>query len=216
MCHRPGPRLLDAYWGGPHAGGVFSVGSAEEVVAILRTAATDAPDPRLTEVLAAFRRQWLAIAHERYAGLGDELEDAVQIALGKLVRRERLDQLSDPTRIAAWGRSLFVNAVIDVGRDRRRRHRRYGVLGSAADDPEDALRERLAVEAPTPEELASHRERLAIVERCIAGLEVGRLRFVEALPEREIAARLGLTRAAVAGQLKRLRKLLRAALEGRG
>ena len=44
---------------------------------------------------------------------------------------------------------------------------------------------------------------------CVERLEVARLKFVEDLPEKEIAARQGLTRDGVAGQLKRIRKGLR-------
>jgi DNA-directed RNA polymerase specialized sigma24 family protein len=52
------------------------------------------------------------------------------------------------------------------------------------------------------------------VSRCIERLEVAKLRFVEDLPEKEIAERLNLSRDGVAGQLKRIRKAIRNALEG--
>ena len=52
------------------------------------------------------------------------------------------------------------------------------------------------------------------MSRCIERLEVAKLRFVEDLPEKEIAERLGLSRDGVAGQLKRIRKAIRNALEG--
>ena len=42
---------------------------------------------------------------------------------------------------------------------------------------------------------------------------MARLKFVEDLPEKEIAERQGLTRDSVAGQLKRIRKALRQAFE---
>ena len=76
------------------------------------------------------------------------------------------------------------------------------------------LRDKLPSGDPTPEEQASERQRLAIVSRCIERLEVAKLRFVEDLPEKEIAERLGLSRDGVAGQLKRIRKAIRNALEG--
>ena len=72
--------------------------------------------------------------------------------------------------------------------------------------------ERLASNHPTPEEWASHRERLAIVEAVVARIPVGRLRFLDDLPEREIMARTGASRDAVASQLRRLRALLRTRL----
>ena len=65
----------------------------------------------------------------------------------------------------------------------------------------------------TPEDLALHRERLRIVSRVTAGLEVARAKFVEDLPEKEIARRQNLTRSSVASRLKRTRKLLLQALD---
>ena len=46
----------------------------------------------------------------------------------------------------------------------------------------------------------------------VSRLEVARLKFVEDLPEKEIARRRGVTRSCVAGQLKRVRKALRQSL----
>jgi predicted DNA-binding protein (UPF0251 family) len=49
------------------------------------------------------------------------------------------------------------------------------------------------------------------VAQCVARLELARLKFVDDLPDNEIAARLGVTRDAVAGQVKRFRRSLRGA-----
>ena len=59
--------------------------------------------------------------------------------------------------------------------------------------------------------MTAYRERLEIVARCVEKLDVARLKFVEDLPEKEIALRLNLTRDGVAGQLKRIRRGLRIA-----
>ena len=104
-------------------------------------------------------------------------------------------------------------AVLDLARDRQRHNNRRTYVGTREDDPEHALRDTLPDWRPSPEELASHRERLAIVARTVSRLEVAQLRFVEDLPEKEIATRQGLTRFAVAGQLKRMRMTLRQALD---
>src|SRR5262249_56039202 len=96
--------------------------------------------------------------------------------------------------VGEWGRALVVDTVLDRARDGRRHTRRRGYVGMPEDDPEHALRDSLPDEAPTPEDLAAHRERLAIVSRATARLEVARLKFVEDLPEKEISARQGLTR----------------------
>lgn len=185
----------------------------EAILGILRSAHSEAPDPRLGSVLEAFRKNWLSLGRRRYPQLQDDLEDAVQTALMKLVSNEKLDTLRDTDRLEAWARSLFVHTVLDLARDGRRHSKRRSYLGTAEDDPEQTLLESLPDDAASPEDLASFRERLAIVARTASRLEVARLKFVEDLPEKEIATRQGLTRDSVAGQLKRIRKALRQAFE---
>jgi RNA polymerase sigma factor (sigma-70 family) len=184
----------------------------EVIVAILRSAGTASPDPRLEDVLHAFRREWQLLGQRRYPKLGDALDDALQAALLKVISPEKIDGLKDATRVAAWGRSVFIHAVMDVARESKR-HRGQRLGAGPDDDPEELLRERFPSLDPTPEEQTCGRERLAIVARCIERLEIARLRFVEDLPEKEIAERLELSRDGVAGQLKRIRKAIRNALE---
>jgi RNA polymerase sigma factor (sigma-70 family) len=185
----------------------------EAILAILRSAQSAAPDPRLGEVLTAFREHWMSLARRRYPALRDDVEDAVQAALLKLVSGEKLDGLKDASRLEAWARSVFVNTVLDVAREGGRHRARRGYLGTPDEDPEEALRDRFPADRPTPEETADHRQRLQIVARCVESFEVARLKFVEGLAEKEIAERQNVTRDAVAGQLKRIRRALRAALE---
>jgi RNA polymerase sigma factor (sigma-70 family) len=186
----------------------------EAILAVLRSARSGSPDPQLGEVLEAFRRQWLALARKRYPELRDDLEDAVQNALVKLVSGEKLDGLRDVSRLESWARSLFVHTVLDAARESGRQRRRRAYLASPEEDSEDVLREGLPAERPTPEEMTSYRERLEVVARCVEKLDVARLKFIEDLPEKEIATRLNLTRDGVASQLKRIRKGLRLAFEG--
>jgi len=188
-------------------------GPPEAILGILRSAHTQAPDPRLGSVLENFRKHWMALGRRRYPQLQDDLEDAVQTALMKLVSTEKLDTLREADRLEAWARALFVHTVLDLARDGRRHSKRRSYVGTPEDDPELALRDALPDDAPTPEDLAAQRERLAIVARAASRLEVARLKFVEDLPEKEIASRQGLTRDSVAGQLKRIRKALRQAFE---
>ena len=193
-------------------GSVVLTEPPEAIVAILRSARSKLPDPRLDDVLRTLRREWETLGRRRYPTLGDALDDALQTALLKVIAPEKLDSLKDPARLRPWARSIFIHAVMDVARDLRR-HRGTRLSVGPDEDPEDALRERLPALEPTPEEQASGRERLAIVGRCIERLEVARLRFVEGLPEKDIADRLELSRDGVAGQLKRIRKAIRNALE---
>jgi RNA polymerase sigma factor (sigma-70 family) len=188
-------------------------GPPEAILAILRSAQSAAPDARLPEVLDAFRRQWMALGQRRYPSLGDDVEDAVQDALLKLVSSDKLDRLNDATRLEAWARSIFVHTVIDLARDRQRHQKRRVWLGGPEEDSEEALRERLPSHTPTPEEMSRLKERLEIVAETCQRLEVARLRFVEDLPEKDIAARQSLSRDGVAGQLKRIRKGLRTAFD---
>jgi len=183
----------------------------EAILAILRSARSAAPDPLLGEVLEAFRRQWLAFARKRYPDLRDDLEDAVQSALVKLVSTEKLNGLKDVARLESWARSLFVHTVLDLARESGRRRTRRAYLASPDEDPEQVLREGLPADRPTPEEMTAYRERLEIVARCVEKLDIARLKFVENLPEKEIALRLNLTRDGVASQLKRIRRGLRVA-----
>jgi RNA polymerase sigma factor (sigma-70 family) len=197
----------------PGRGGGMLRGQPEVLLGILRSAHSTTPDPRLGPVLEDFRKRWLVLGCRCYPQLRDDLEDAVQSALLKLVCSDKLDTLREAERLESWARSLFVHTVLDLARDRQRHNNRRTYVGTREDDPEHALRDTLPDWRPSPEELASHRERLAIVARTVSRLEVAQLRFVEDLPEKEIATRQGLTRFAVAGQLKRMRMTLRQALD---
>jgi RNA polymerase sigma factor (sigma-70 family) len=186
--------------------------SPETVLCILRSACTQSPDPRLDGVLAQFRERWLVLGRRRYGWLGGGIEDAAQIALMRLVASDKLDSLRQPTALEAWARSFFVHAVLDLARDGARRDRMRVSAGASGGHTEDELLDGIPDGRPTPEELASFRERLAIVGRVVARLEVARLKFVDDLPEKEIATRRGMTRSCVAGRLKRVRQALRQAL----
>src|SRR5262249_24460298 len=156
---------------------------------------------------------WLALGRRRYPQLVDDLEDAVQTALMKLVSSEKLDTLRDADRLEAWARALFVHTVLDLARDGRRHRKLRTYVGAPDEDPEHALPDAIPDDAPSPEQIAACRQRLAIVARTASRMEIARLKFVEDLPEKEIAARAGLTRDSVAGQVKRIRKSLKQIFE---
>jgi RNA polymerase sigma factor (sigma-70 family) len=188
-------------------------GPPEAILAILRSAQSRTPDPGLDEVLEAFRRQWRTIARRRYPNLEKEdVEDAIQSALLKLVTGDALETLKDATRLEAWARSIFVHSVLDLARHGRRHRRGRIYLGDEGEDAEEMLRDHLPSPELTPEERSAYRERLEIVARCVQKLDIARLKFVEDLTDKEIAARYGLTRDGVAGKLKRIRQRLRSAL----
>ena len=211
MLHVPPALTLGSPLGHPRAGPRVLDGRPEAILAILRSAGSPSPDPQLAEVLEAFRRQWLTLARKRYPELHADLEDAVQSALMKLISRDKLDGLKDVTRLESWARSLFVHTVLDLARESGRHRARRAYLASPDQDPEEMLRDGLPVDRPTPEEMTAYRERLEIVARCAEKLDVARMKFVEDMPEKDIALRQNLTRDGVAGQLKRIRRALRIA-----
>jgi RNA polymerase sigma factor (sigma-70 family) len=184
----------------------------ETMLVVLRSARAATVETQLALVLEQLRTGWMAFAHRRYPQFQDYLDDAAQIALSKIVLSDKLEALRRVERINAWARSLFVRALFDVVREANRHSRwRSYVVASEHDDHELALRE-LPDGKPSAEELVSYRERLAIVAQVVSSLEVVRLKFVEDLPEKEIARRADRTRHSVAGQLKRVRQALRQAM----
>ena len=105
---------------------IAGLNTPEAIVAILKSARADAPDPRLESVLQAFRSEWMSLGRRRYPSLGDALEDALQIAMLKVISPAKLDGLQDVARVEAWARSIFIHAVLDVVRDLRR----HGIHGT--------------------------------------------------------------------------------------
>jgi len=184
----------------------------EVLLGILRSAHSASPDPRLDAVLARFRADWLRLGLRRYPMLASDLEDAVQIALVKLVSPARLATLHSVDKFSAWVRSLFVHTVLDLIRRNLRASRWRAYLDDTDDGDSEAALRSIPSSHPTPEDLASHRERVAIVLRLTSQLAVAQAKFVEDLTELEIAQRQGLTRYAVASRVRRTRQRLQEAL----
>lgn len=183
--------------------------SPEELMAVLRTAATTRPDARLDEVLGEFRRRWLAIALRRRPELRDDAEDAVQAGLIDLLHADTLDSLREPALLEHFAGGLFWNKLRAVARSRRREIRRRGPSASSEEDLMERLSRIVASADPTPEDLASARERLAIVRECLEGLEIARAKFVEGLADRDLATRFAKSHDAIRNHLKRVRQMLR-------
>ena len=158
------------------------------------------------------RTEWIRIARGRLARLGDDTEDAVQAALMKVLSAEKLACLSDAFAIDRWARSIFVNTALDYLRDAQRRGRRQAAHTDLPDSDTDWL-DRLPTPEPDPEERVRRAERLAVIRGCLQQLDDAWLRYAEDLPEREVAARVGASRAAVATRLKRFRRWLRDQLD---
>ena len=138
-----------------------------ELVTMLRGAARGDSDPRLAGALEAIRREWLGIARARFPRLGEDAQDAAQIALVKLLSPDKIDSLSDPSLVDRWARSLFVNTVLDVLRDSQRRNRRLVASQDADNADADDLLARLPSREPDPEDQMLRSERLDILRRAL-------------------------------------------------
>jgi len=185
----------------------------EDVLAILRSAAATPCHPELPQVLRVFELDWLAIARRRYPKMLGDFEDVAQVAALRLVSPTCLARLTSASKLVPWARSIFVNAMLDAIRDTRiERSLRLDIQGDEDGASADVIGERFPFRGPGTEELCSYRERLAIIDRLMADLEVARLKFREGLSDKEIAARCDLTRDAVAGLLKRFRQSARKAV----
>jgi RNA polymerase sigma factor (sigma-70 family) len=186
----------------------------EEVVRILRTARTPYPDPRLDAVLTAFRRHWLSLGRAVHPELESDFDDAVQHGLMALTDPDELDRLRDETQVLAWARGIFRNKLATLARERGRERRRRQVVPEHVGHMIDWLAEHRASYEPTPEEQAILHQRVAIVVQCLHDLPLARAKFLEDVPDKELALRFGKTNDAVRNYLKRVRKVLRTAVEG--
>src|SRR5262245_18312821 len=183
-----------------------------EIAAVLRVVSSGKLDQRFSEVKQILETDWRAIAARKFPKLGDDFEDAMQDTWNTVLRPEKLGAVNDPSLIRRWARQVFVNKAYDMLRWRWPDDQQD--LHDEQRDNDDLLRSRLPTRAPTPEEEASSRERLAAILELIGDNLAARLRALDDLPDREIALRVGLaSRDAVAGQLKRFRTRLRLLLE---
>lgn len=183
---------------------------------VLRSPASGAPDPRLDAVLVELRRRWLIIANQRRPGWCDEAEDAVQAGLIDILLPVTLDRVQDPSRIEQFAAGLFWKKFLALGRRRWRELRRRAPEPASDVDAMERLLQQLVATDPTPEDLASARERLQIVTECLAGLEIARAKFFEGMLDRDLATRFGKSHDAIRNHLKRVRHMLRLRLENGG
>jgi RNA polymerase sigma-70 factor (ECF subfamily) len=141
-----------------------------------------------------------------------DAEDIAQEAFVKAFRR--LDELEDPAAFRGWIRRIAVNLAHDVA---RRKSRRMEISAGTTDD------DGTAAEPPSGAPSVSHHFRLEEARLQIIGAiaalpedyaQVAAMRYIEALPYEEIAARLGLRRDALRKRMHRANLLLRQALRG--
>lgn len=184
----------------------------EELVGILRTARTPRPDPRLDDVLAAFRRHWLSLARMLHPELESDFDDAVQRGLMALTDPREVDRLRDQRQVLPWARGIFRHKLATLARERGRERRRRHQLPENVESAVEWLAAHRASHQPTPEEQAILNQRLAIVTQCLRDLPIARAKFFGDVCDKELAQRFGKTNEAVRNHLKRVRKALRTAV----
>lgn len=145
----------------------------------------------------------LRLAHV-LCGHPQQAEDAVAEAFARVFPRWRRGAVAEP---GAYLRRAVVNELTSRGRRRRlevREERRRSAAGRAATDPDDGVAERDAVMAAL--------RRLPMGQRAVLAL-----RFYEDMPEKDVAAVLGLSVGTVKSQcargLERLRRELQTEVE---
>jgi RNA polymerase sigma factor (sigma-70 family) len=121
----------------------------------------------------------------------------------------RICALDDP-RVLDNPRAFLFRTAANLAIDHRRKQdvRRRGLNVGAPDGNADTDVETVAADAPTPEDIASARERLAILKRCIADLPkkcraVFVLHRFHGLSHKQIAAQQAITVAAVEKHIMR-------------
>lgn len=147
-------------------------------------------------------RNWL---RERLALSAADADDIIQESYAKLAGLESVDHVREPRAY------LFT-----VARSLVHQHlRRAQVVAIETVAELDGL----GVEAPraSPERIASSRQQLALAQRLLAGLpgrcrEVFRMRRIEGLSQREVAARLGISQSTVEKHMIKALRLLMAGL----
>ena len=152
------------------------------------------------ELVARHRDSIFAFANRRLRDF-EAASDATQEAFIKAY--VSLSTLREPARFEPWLLRIVERAAVSAARAPRRE------IPAGAVPPEDVLSAE-----PTPQELA---ERAELVQQVCSGLsslsEATRramiLHHVEGYSQAEVAARLGLTRAAVKTRLSRARSRLR-------
>ena len=169
-----------------------------EIFAILESARTQSPHPRLKEVLERFRRQWTVLARRRYRTCAEDVEDAIQETLDALTRPEILESVRSPEAIQFFATRTFANRLLDEIRHWARMHDGPDVsMNPVVDrdaDPAEEARRRELVELIRP-----------LIEKCPTAL----LRYIEGLPIAQIAKETGLNPRTVHRRLARFWKMLR-------
>lgn len=150
-------------------------------------------------------RAWL----QQSAVSGPDIDDLIQEAYCKLAGLDSVEHIGRPD-------SYFFQLVRNLLMDQMRRARIVRIETVAEIDALSVLSD-----APSPERIAASRRELEQVRRLIAALpdrcrRVVELRKIEGVPQREIAARLGISESTVENEGVRGMRLIMQALRAEG
>jgi RNA polymerase sigma factor (sigma-70 family) len=176
------------------------------------------PDPADFERRLAEARPRLVRLARAYGVASDAAEDAAQETL--LVAWRRSDQLSTTERLDAWLNSICHHVAQHAVRtSQQRAHQTVPLMQLAQEN-----REGVTEGSPLAEEIdldeALHREDLErLLDQALAHLsesarEIIELCYLSDLPQREVAARLGITLSSLEARLHRTRLRLRQLVHG--
>jgi len=187
-------------------------------------------EPDLAPDLARCRSYLLAIARvelPRYLRAKDDASDVVQLALLEAHRdRDQFNDHGDDAKLRAWLRTILAHKLANLIRYNRQEKRdvnRERALEQSLAASSSRLEAWLADLGTLPPDRAARNEQVLALAEALVGLpdaqrEAVELRFLDGLPVKEIADRLGKTTTAVAGLLHRglaaLRDRLRDEPEG--
>jgi len=159
-----------------------------------------------------------ALYRSAYRLLGNpaDAEDAVQDGL--LNAYKHLDQFKGESQMSTWLTAIVNNAALMQLRTRQR-HKHVSLDEPISEDPESSLSNRLADDAPSPEEKCRDAQLSGNLRRLTSQLsptllKTFQLRDVEGLSIRETAQILRVPNGTVKAQLARARKRLKQRMQG--
>ncbi len=169
------------------------------LAAVTRSQTSPGPTSHLESIFEQNHAQVFATAY-RVTGSAQDAEDVLQTVFLRLLRRQ--DQIDLSPSPVSYLRRAAVNAALDLLRARTRSR-------SIALDEVGAPLENGAGEA-SPERRRHDREMRGVLRQAITQLspksaEIFSMRFLEDLPNREIAKAMGMTQTAVGVALHRAR-----------
>jgi len=162
-----------------------------------------------------FDRHFPRLYHFAYRRLGDRVESTEEVVQAVLVRAiEKLETFRGDSTLFTWLCAMCRHEIADWNRAQRRRSAREPPGG--AEDARLTAETRAATNLESPEDALFREEESQRIRSVLDNLpehygEVLEWKYIEDLPVKEIAARLGISPKAAESTLTRARAFFRAA-----